>query len=249
MPPAARLRHPVCPVAAPGSQSPQSLALGRTKYMQLVLDAATWRYQPMHAWRHSMNPPLTVLRHWGHPARGPGSSDSTADRPWACKILRGLQLHPSCWYIFSLLLSQIFTIHLQLKQTSNNTLKKKSIQWFIHVTLFYTQWIYGLSHELITRGISGESPMEKTLLTKAKLYFVVGLFCVLGFFLLVWFLVWVFWVFFNHIETLSHRIICLCWWIFAKHCLQEEQTGKCWYWPEESGSTFSSYLQLKYVLK
>lgn len=59
----------------------------------------TWMHQPTHAGRHSMNPPLTVLRHGGHPVKSPGSSTSTADSTWKCKILRGLQLHPSCWYI------------------------------------------------------------------------------------------------------------------------------------------------------
>lgn len=63
MPPAAGLRHPVCPVAAPGSVSP---VIG------------TWMHQPIHAWRHSLNPPLSVLRHGGHPAESPGSSNSTA---------------------------------------------------------------------------------------------------------------------------------------------------------------------------
>lgn len=155
--PAAGLRHPVCPVAAPGSQYPQSLVLGGTS--PCMHRDTVW----IHPWlcsdmegiqQEALGPQPPQLTPLGNAKFWEQNSKHTSS------ILAA--------GIFSLFLPQIFTEHPQLKQTNNKQHQWKNfIQWFINVTLSDTQWIYGLSHELIIRGVPGEFPMEKRLLTQS----------------------------------------------------------------------------------
>ena len=72
IPPAARLRHSVCPVSATGSQSPHFLSPGHatsTGGTDPLIPLCTHRRRDMQT-RTLQIPPVTSLRHSGHPVTG-----------------------------------------------------------------------------------------------------------------------------------------------------------------------------------